>query len=122
MSLDPHMYFCKTKRKQIKLLKNYINDFISQRDTIENAFVIKMLTLKIEKGKKRIAALEKGQYYSNDDTIFASDVKTELMEIKSRIIPLCEIIMNTMNLVLSKKELQGWNTQIKEINTEIILK
>ena len=66
-------------------------------------------------------AIKRDERIYVDKTIFSSDVQVELLDIKNKIIPVCDTINNTMNLVLDKKELKKWFEEIKTINDEINL-
>ena len=116
MNLDPHMYFCKTKQKQISAYVNYINGFLLNGSNFNSSLEIKMLRLRIAQNQNKIDALERGEFYVENRIIFSSEVRSELLEIKNNIKPLCDIIINTMNLVLNKKELQQWASQITVVN------
>ena len=116
MNLDPHMFFCKTKQKQISAYVGYINGFLLNGSNLNNPLKIKMGSLNIARLEREMGAIQRGERYSEDKTIFSSEVRVELLEMKNNIKPLCDIIINTMNLVLNKKELQQWASQITVVN------
>jgi len=113
MSLDPHMFFCSCRRKKINHFKSMVNTFLLSRDSIDSVLKIKISELERAIIEKRIQLKQNG---SNDYlplTTTSKDVKYELQDIKNQILPLCASISDTMNLCLSKKELQIWQDQVQ---------
>ena len=119
LNLDSHMYFCKTKQKQISAYVGYINGFLLTGSNINNPLKLKMTCLEKAGIERELEALQRGERYFADKTILSSEVRLELLEMKNNIKPLCDIIINTMNLVLSKKELKHWVSQITVVNDGI---
>jgi len=119
MNLDPHMFFCKTKQKQISAYLGYINVFLLNGSNLNNPLKIKMGSLNIERLEREMEAIQRGERYSEDKTIFSSEVRVELLEMKNNIKPLCDIIISTMNLVLDKKELIKWLADVNVVNDGI---
>lgn len=127
VSLDPHIYFCACKRKQIYRFTWTIHNFIMQRNSFDLNLQNKIRELKIKNFEAKLEIIEKseqailsGQFHqswhngSNDDPQYVTtskDVKDELQEIKNKILSLWYTIDNTMNIVLSKKELQKWQRE-----------
>jgi len=108
LNLDPHMYLNLVKQKQIKRFIEIIDDFTMQRGFIDNKLKIKINTMSIQ-------SLEVG---NGMPRITSKDVKYELEQIKSKITPLCDIIHNTLNLVLDKNELQIWQRQLEILDNK----
>jgi hypothetical protein len=102
MHLDPHIYFCACRRKQIERFKRNINDFLMNKEYIELPMRIRILELKI-------CATESGKNH----LISSKDVKHELYEIKNKIIPLCDFINDTMELCLRQKKYDEWSMNVQ---------
>lgn len=119
LNLDSHMYFCKTKQKQILVYIDYINRFILSNSELDISLKIQMSVLRKKQLEAEMEASKKGEYYSGSKIVFSSDVRTELLEMKNKIKPLCDAINITMSLVLNKKGLHRWHEQKRIINDEI---
>ena len=119
LNLDPHMYFCSCRRNQIDHFKSGINNFLMQRDIIDSCLRMKLINLKIEGLAASVQSGQSGFCTDLGNVLTSKNVRDELQEIKSNILPLLDAMDDTMRLVLSEKELKTWQNQTQFMNATI---
>ena len=121
LRIDRHMFSCRSKRKQVDILIGELHNFIMNIDTVDSRLKIKLIELDMAVLERRIISepLAEHSEHENTRSFKSRDVKAELIEIRSRILPLMNSINNTMNTTLSKKELERWHKDIAVANATI---
>ena len=105
--LEPNMFCCRAKQKQIGHFLFYVNDYILISDALDNKLNMKITEITKAFFEEKIRQMEAGTHTS----VYSSSVIDELKEMKIQLIKFNEVINTTMGLVLTKKEYRAWYEQ-----------
>ena len=120
-TIDSHMYFSKTKQMAIEFYIDDINRLLLETNLnrrIESKTLILQTKRTVTREEKMEDIHEKDEIDSCDELVFSVDVLRELLKMRHDIDTLFDMMFNTMNLILSKKDNKKWHSRAMSIERE----